>query len=133
MQTHMEPEWVLEKTVYDIHEEQLALHGGGSGVRDVGLLQSALARPLNAFHYNQVVSLTKLAACYAFGLAKNHAFVDGNKRTAYVVARTFLILNGFDIMADAEDKYQAIYSLAAGQLTEEQLSAWIESKIVKLD
>lgn len=133
MQTHMEPEWVLEQTVYDIHEEQLALHGGGSGVRDVGLLQSALARPLNAFHYNQVVSLTKLAACYAFGLAKNHAFVDGNKRTAYVVARTFLILNGFDIKADAEDKYQTIYSLAAGQLSEEQLAAWIESKIVKLD
>lgn len=79
MQTHMEPEWLLEKTVYDIHEEQLAFHGGGSGVRYVGLLQSALTRPLNAFHYNQVVSLTKLAACYAFGLAKTtHLLMETN-------------------------------------------------------
>ncbi|MBX9727064.1 MAG: type II toxin-antitoxin system death-on-curing family toxin, partial [Rickettsiales bacterium] len=89
--------------------------------------------PLNAFHYNQVVSLTKLAACYGFGIAKNHAFVDGNKRTALVVSLTFLALNGFAISATQEEAYGVFYALAAGELTEEQLADWIESKIVKLD
>ncbi len=94
------------------HSEQIAEHGGGAGIRDMGLLQSALARPQNAYHYNQVVSLSKMAACYAFGIAKNHAFVDGNKRTAYVVMRAFLVLNGFDINATREEKYLTFYALA---------------------
>ena len=132
MQTEMEPEWVLEKTVYDIHEEQLALHGGGTGVRDVGLLQSALARPLNAFHYNQVVSLTKLAACYGFGIAKNHAFIDGNKRTALVVTLTFLALNGYALEATQEETYDIFYALAAGSLHEEALATWLESKVKQI-
>lgn len=128
----IEPHWVPENVVLAYHEQQLAAHGGGQGVRDMGLLQSALARPMNAFYYNQLISLSKLAACYAYGIAKNHAFVDGNKRTAYVVARTFLVMNGFDIDASKEEKYLTIYRLAAGELTEEQLADWLESKIVKL-
>lgn len=128
----IEPEWVAEQTVLNYHSEQLAEHGGGEGVRDMGLLQSALARPQNAFHYNQVMSLSKLAACYGFGIAKNHAFVDGNKRTAYVVMRAFLIMNGFDIQASKEEKYLTVYDLAAGDMTEEQLADWLESKMVEL-
>lgn len=128
----IEPEWVAEQTVLNYHREQLAEHGGGDGVRDMGMLQSALARPQNAFHYNQVVSLSKLAACYAFGIAKNHAFTDGNKRTAYVVMRAFLVMNGFDIQATQEEKYLTVYDLSAGDLTEEQLADWIESKMVEL-
>jgi death-on-curing protein len=130
--TGIEPHWVPEDVVLSFHRQQLAAHGGGEGVRDMGLLQSALARPMNAFYYNQVISLTKLAACYAYGIAKNHAFVDGNKRTAYVVARAFLVMNGFDIEATKEEKYLIIYRLAAGELTEEQLADWLESKVVKL-
>lgn len=128
----IEPEWMAEETVLTLHREQLDEHGGGDGVRDMGLLQSALARPQNAFHYNQVNSLAKLAACYGFGIAKNHAFIDGNKRTAYVVMRAFLVLNGFDINATKEEKYLTVYDLAQGELTEEQLSNWLESKLYQL-
>src|SRR5271170_1304048 len=95
--TAIEPEWIDEQDVIAIHRRQIAEHGGSDGIRDMGLLQSAVARPLNAFHYNQVVSLTKLAACYAFGIAKNHAFIDGNKRTALVVSLTFLKVNGYKL------------------------------------
>ena len=116
--TGIEPFWVPEEVVMDFHRQQLAAHGGGEGVRDMGLLQSALARPMNAFYYNQVVSLSKLAACYAYGIAKNHAFIDGNKRTAYVVMRAFLVGNGFDIDATQEEKYEAMYRLAAGERSE---------------
>ena len=131
--TGIEPFWVPEEVVMDFHRQQLAAHGGGEGVRDMGLLQSALARPMNAFYYNQVVSLSKLAACYAYGIAKNHAFIDGNKRTAYVVMRAFLVGNGFDIDATQEEKYEAMYRLAAGALSEEALADWRESKLVARD
>jgi len=128
----IEPEWVEEQVALAYHHEQIAEHGGGQGVRDMGLFQSAMARPQNFFHYNQITSLTRLAAAYAYGIAKNHAFVDGNKRTAYVVARSFLILNGFDINVSKEEKYLIFLSLAEGNLTEDQLADWFESKIVKL-
>lgn len=130
--TTIEPTWVREDVALAYHNEQIAEHGGGAGVRDMGLFQSAMARPQNAYHYNQVVSLSKLAACYAFGLAKNHAFVDGNKRTAFVVARVFLMLNGFDINATKEEKYLTFLALAEGSLSEEQLADWLESKLHKL-
>jgi death-on-curing protein len=128
----IEPEWVTEDEAIAIHLRQLSEHGGGVGVRDNGLLQSAMARPQNAFHYNQIVSLTRLSAAYMFGIAKNHPFVDGNKRTAYVVARTFLVLNGFDINATKEEKYLTVYALAEGMLTEDELADWLESKAIKL-
>lgn len=130
--TTIEPEWISEDIALAIHKRQLAEHGGGEGVRDIGLLQSALARPQNAFHYNQVNSLAKLAACYGFGIAKNHGFIDGNKRTAYVVMRTFLIINGYTLNATKEDKYLTMYAVACGDLTEEQLADWLESKLQKL-
>jgi len=130
--TSIEPEWVAEQTVLLAHQEQLAEHGGGTGVRDMGLLQSALARPQNAFHYNQVISLSKLAACYGFGIAKNHAFVDGNKRTALVTTITFLELNGYGLRSTQQENYLTFYALASGDLTEEQLADWLESKLYKL-
>jgi len=129
----IEPEWVTEDEAIAIHLRQLSEHGGGVGVRDNGLLQSAMARPQNAFHYNQIVSLTRLSAAYMFGIAKNHPFVDGNKRTAYVVARAFLILNGFDINATKEEKYLTVYALAEGMLTEDELADWLESKAIKIE
>ncbi len=130
--TTIEPEWVAEEIVLLAHREQIAEHGGGDGVRDMGLLQSALARPQNAFRYNQVNSLAKLAACYGFGIAKNHAFVDGNKRTALVTTITFLELNGYGLRSTQQENYVTFYSLAVGDLTEEQLADWIESKLYKL-
>ena len=130
--TTIEPQWVEEPTVMHYHREQIAEHGGGAGIRDIGLLQSALARPQNAFHYNQVVSLSRLAACYGFGIAKNHAFVDGNKRTALVVTLSFLALNGYAVKSTQDENHDTFYALAAGNLTEEQLADWLESKMVAL-
>ncbi len=128
----IEPEWIEEQVALTFHREQIAEHGGTEGVRDMGLLQSALARPQNAFHYNRVVSLTKLAAAYAFGIAKNHAFLDGNKRTALVVSIAFLQLNGYTLSSTQEENYFTYLSLAEGKLTEDELAAWLESKAVKL-
>jgi death on curing protein len=128
----IEPDWIDEQDTIAIHRQQIAEHGGSDGVRDMGLLQSALARPLNAYHYNHVVSLAKLAACYAFGIAKNHAFVDGNKRTALVVSLTFLKVNGYKLNSTQEENHLAFYQLAEGTLSEEELAAWMESKAYKV-
>jgi death-on-curing protein len=130
--TSIEPEWVSEQIVLLVHGEQIAEHGGGAGVRDMGLLQSALARPQNAYHCNQVVSLSKLAACYGFGIAKNHAFVDGNKRTALVTTIAFLELNGYGLRSTQQENYLTFYALAEGSLSEEQLADWLESKLYQL-
>jgi len=114
-----EPIWVLEEVVSTIHELQIAEHGGRSGIRDKGLLASALARPLHLFIYAEVPpDLAALAAAYAFGIARNHPFIDGNKRTALVVCRLFLSLNGRDIDASQEEKYQIFLGLAEGSVTE---------------
>lgn len=102
-------------------------------MRDMGLLQSALMRPQNAFYYNQVISLAKLAACYGFGIAKNHAFIDGNKRTTLVIALTFLRVNGYTIRSTQHENYIAFLSLAEGDLSEEQLADWLKSKMVLLN
>ena len=121
--------WVRLDTVLALHKRQIAEHGGGEGVRDLGLLESALARPQNLHAYEPETDLASLAAAYAFGIAKNHAFVDGNKRTALVVMRTFLILNGSDINASQEDKYLTILALAEGSLAEDTLAQWIRDRI----
>jgi death-on-curing protein len=128
----IEPEWVLEEIVLAYHRRQLAEHGGADGVRDLGLLQSALARPQNFFHYNQVVSLTRLAAAYAFGIAKNHPFIDGNKRTAMVTSIAFLELNGYRLTSTQEENYLSFLSLAEGALTEDQLAEWLEAKAIQV-
>jgi len=122
--------WVRLDTVLALHKRQIAEHGGGEGVRDLGLLESALARPQNLHAYEPETDLASLAAAYAFGIAKNHTFVDGNKRTALVVMRTFLILNGSDINASQEDKYLTILALAEGSLAEDTLAQWIRDRIV---
>lgn len=119
--------WISKQEALAIHNKQLALHGGPQGIRDEGLLESALARPQNyAAYANQAPSLHRLATAYAFGIAKNHAFVDGNKRTAMVVAFTFLGMNGLEVTASQEDTFLTIYALAAGKLTEDELTAWFE-------
>lgn len=121
-----EPVWVLNEAVRAIHRRQIAEHGGADGVRDAGLLDSALNKPKNLYHYGgEGVSISALAAAYAFGIARNHPFVDGNKRTAFVVFRLFLKLNGITLNASQEEKYSSFLALAAGGLTEEQLARWL--------
>ena len=125
-----EPIWLQDAVVAAIHSRQLAEHGGLDCVRDPGMLSSALARPKNAFAYSQPKpDIPALAAAYAFGIIKNHPFVDGNKRTAYVLCRTFLRINGQDIDATDVDKYQTFLGVADGTIAESQLADWIRSKL----
>ena len=122
--------WLLEATVRAIHYRQLAEHGGSEGLRDEGLLLSALARPQNLLAYGEPPpDLAALAAAYAYGIARNHPFVDGNKRTELVAARTFLLLNGADLAASQDEKYLTFLHLAQGTLTEEDLADWICGRI----
>ena len=125
-----EPVWITPKLADAIHKRQLAEHGGIEGVRDEGLFLSALARPQNLLAYStENPDLASLAASYGFGIARNHPFLDGNKRTAYVVCRTFLKLNDVDIDATEEEKYLTFLQLAEGTLDEEELAAWIRSHL----
>ncbi len=124
-------EWVAQAVALAIHDEQIAEHGGASGVRDLGLLQSALHRPQNlAAHGNP--DIADLAAAYVFAIARNHPFVDGNKRTSAVVTRTFLRLNGLDINASQAERLEIWSALGAGSLTEEALASWLRQRIVEL-
>jgi death-on-curing protein len=127
-----DPIWVLKASVLASHSEQLAEHGGSDGIRDEGLLDSALAKPLNVFAYGENVDLFTLAASYAFGIARNHAFIDGNKRTANVVSEGFLYLNGWRIMTSKEDKYFTFLHLADGSLSEEEMAAWFRAHAVAI-
>ena len=129
----MEPVWVQQRVVIAAHEESLAEHGGPSGIRDIGMLESALARPKNLFAYSETEpSLEQMAAAYAFGITANHPFVDGNKRTAFIASITFLRLNGIRIVADKAETYLTFYGLAEGRVTEEQLAEWFVLNRVKL-
>jgi death-on-curing protein len=119
-----EPRWLDTNIVLDVHAEQLALFGGADGVRDLGLLESALARPVNKFSYGET-DLAALAAAYAFGLAKNHPFIDGNKRAAFASIIVFLGLNGFDFDVPSEQATVIIMALAAGEVSEDSLARWI--------
>ncbi len=120
-----EPVWVEIEETLVFHERLIAEHGGSSGVRDRGLLESALARPKNILAYApEEALLPRWAASYAFGIATNHPFVDGNKRTALVVSFTFLDLNGLVVKATKDDRYQTFLALAAGQADERQLTDW---------
>ncbi len=121
-----EPVWIMDDVVLAIHRRQLAEHGGGDGVRDSGLLGSALNKPKNLYHYsNPEPDLAALAASYAYGIARNHPFINGNKRTAFVVSRLFLKLNGVNLTASQEEKYNTYLNLAAGDLSEQELANWI--------
>ena len=119
-----EPAWIDLEVVLAIHDEQLAEHGGQAGVRDRGLLESALARPRNQYEYGES-SLARLAAAYAFGISRNHPFLDGNKRTSMVVAELFLELNGLELSASDAACVATFLSLAAGELTEDDLAHWV--------
>jgi death-on-curing protein len=123
--------WLDRAAIQAIHEEQLAEHGGGVGVRDEGLMDSALSRPQQLAHYG-APDAAAVAAAYGFGLARNHPFVDGNKRTAFVAAELFLALNGYDLIADDEACVLTVLALAAGTLTEEAFAGWIRQNLVKL-
>jgi death-on-curing protein len=110
--------------VLAIHEEQLAIHGGSSGIRDLGLLESALDRARNKWAYD-AADLPGLAAAYGYGVARNHPFIDGNKRTSLLAIYTFLYLNGVDFIVPEAEAAAMIFSLAAGEVTEENLARWI--------
>jgi death on curing protein len=120
--------WVGTDLVHVLHDRQLAEHGGPDGVRDPGAVESALARPLNLAAYG-TPDAADLAAAYAFGLARNHGFVDGNKRTAWVVARLFLADNGYRLRFDPVDAVKTVEALAAGSLSESQLAAWFRDRL----
>ena len=122
--------WLKADRVTAIHQRQISEHGGDAGVRDLGLLESALARPLNINAYDDCDDIARLAAAYAFGIVKNHPFIDGNKRTGYVVMETFLIKNGFTLNALPPDKYVTFIALADGSLSEDELAAWLRERIV---
>ncbi len=126
-----EPVWVRRDVLELLHDESIAEHGGASGLRDNGLLESALARPKNLFLYEGVSDIPRLGACYAFGLARNHAFVDGNKRVAFIAAGLFLRLNGWRLKADRVDATLTFLSLAAGTLDEVQLAEWIRTNAIQ--
>ena len=126
-----EPVWIRDNVVLAIHSRQLAEHGGASGVRDQGLLESALHAPRNRWH-NEKSSIEELAACHAYHLTKNHPFIDGNKRTAYVCMRLFLKLNGLDVEADKQEKVRTMLDLSAGRTELEELTVWITSKTRRL-
>jgi death-on-curing protein len=120
--------WVGADLVYALHDRQLAEHGGPDGVRDPGAVESALARPLNLAAYG-TPDAADLAAAHAFGLARNQGFVDGNKRTAWVVARLFLADNGYRLRFDPVDAVKTVEALAAGSLGESQLAAWFQDRL----
>lgn len=120
--------WLAREALLAAHDEQLAEHGGATGIRDVNLFESALARPQNLAVYEKP-DAAGLAAAYAFGIAKNHPFVDGNKRTALIALEAFLVLNGFCLDASDADCVVTILRLAAGELGETGLAGWIRQHV----
>ena len=116
--------WLATEVAEAAHAEQLAEHGGPAGVRDAGALASAMMRPRNLALYGEA-DVAALAAAYAFGIARNHPFVDGNKRTAAVMMETFLVLNGCTLTASDAELVVAILALAAGELAEDELAGWL--------
>ena len=120
--------WIDRRLLVLLHDESLVMHGGASGLRDEGLLESALARPANLAHYGQP-DLADLAACYAYGLAKNHPFVDGNKRAAFLSVGLFLGINGQRLTASQAEATVAVFSQAAGEWDEVGFAAWLRDHL----
>ena len=120
--------WVAVETAKSAHSEQLAEHGGGDGIRDLALLDSAMARPRNLAAYGDP-DAAALAAAYACGIARNRPLVDGNKRTAAVVSETFLVLNGYRLTATDAELVVAFVALAAGELSEEEMADWFRERV----
>jgi len=124
-----EPVWVEKEALLLLHAKSLARFGGLESVRDDGLLDSALARPRNAFHHDELRDIAGLAASYAFGLAKDHPFADGNKRSAFMAVGLFLGVNGWELHAEPVDAIRAILALAAGEIGETEFAAWLKLHI----
>ena len=122
--------WIDLNVVLAVHEQQISEHGGLGGLRDLGTIESALGRPRNLQQYNDP-DLFDLAAAYGFGLARNHGFIDGNKRTAYVVTRLFLVLNGQDIHASAVEKVVIFEKVGKGEIDQASLSSWLRSHSIQ--
>lgn len=120
--------WIAPDVALTAHREQIVAHGGGEGVRDMALLQSALARPQNLAAYGKP-NAANLAASYAYGIARTHPFVDGNKRTAAVIGETFLILNGYNLDVSDAELVVALLALAAGELSEEETADWFREHL----
>jgi death-on-curing protein len=125
-----EPVWVLREVVFLAHEQSLARFGGSAGLRDEGLLDSALGKPGNLFAYGHP-TIFELAASYAFGLVKNHPFIDGNKRVGFIVALTFLQINGWHLQATEVDATLRTLALAAGEMTEAAYADWLKANARK--
>lgn len=125
-----DPVWISAELVEAVHERQIAEHGGGAGIRDRGLLESARTKlqQLYACGGNNF-DVSALAAVYGYGIARNHAFVDGNKRTAYVVMRLFMVLNGWELVVRMPERYTTMLDLAAGHLAEPELADWLRANI----
>ena len=124
-----EPDWLEVQLLLTIHDRQLAEHGGLSGVRDEGALESAAMRPVNQWAYGED-DCCQLAASLAFGIARNHPFSDGNKRTAWVAGRLFLAMNGCELTFAQEDAIAAVLALAAGELGEDEFADWFRERLV---
>ncbi len=127
-----EPVWLRRETLELLHSASIAEHGGAEGLRDEGLFESALARPRNLHLYESVSGVAQLAASYAYGLAKNHAFVDGNKRIAFIAAAVFLRINGQRLAADQAQATLAIFDLASGAVGETEFAEWIRNHMKRL-
>ncbi len=121
--------WIARSVILAIHDMQLAEHGGGAGIRDVNLLESALARPVNLAAYG-APDAPALAAAYGYGISRNHAFIDGNKRTGFVAVELFLRLNGYELMAEDGDCVLTMLAVAAGEVTEDEFASWLRRQIV---
>jgi len=121
--------WINSAVLIAVHDSQLAEHGGGAGVRDHGLLASALSRPENLAAYGEP-DASDLAAAYGYGISRNHAFIDGNKRTGFVAAAMFLRLNGYKLVADDASKVLTMLAVSAGDITEAEFAAWIRQHVV---
>lgn len=118
--------WLEKQALLVLHDQTIMKHGGSRGIRDEGLLESALARPQNLLAYVEQVSLARLGAAYAFGIAKNHPFVDGNKRAAFAALGAFLKANGWNLTATKVDATRVFLRLAASEISEDELTTWIE-------
>jgi death-on-curing protein len=124
-----EPLWIEERDAIAIHDRLLALHGGATGLRDHGLLESALARPRQHYAYARTSDIVAMAALYTAGIVRNHRFVDGNKRTGFVIGILFLELHGYKFRASEEDATQAVMALAAGTVDETSYVAWMRGNV----
>lgn len=123
--------WILREIVLALHAEQLAEHGGLDGIRDEGMFDSALARPQNLIAYNQDADVAMLAASYTYGLTKNHPFIDGNKRIAFITGELFFELNGFELIASDGDCVLTMLAVADGSLSEDELAEWYRANLRK--